>query len=386
MKEFWLKKDECTACGACVNICPKKAIYMETDEFGFDYPKITENCIDCDACESVCSRRGFKSRDNDKLPLTYAAWSNDSLIRFKSTSGGVFTELSRVVLRQGGFVVGAKYNEDNSVEHAIIQDEDGLEKIRQSKYIQSDIADIYTQIRDILNKGRKVAFCGAPCQVVGLYAYLGKDYNNLITFDFICRGMNSPKAYRSWLDEIEEEVGSKANRVWFKYKTGGWKKSPRCTKIDFKNGKNLILDQDKNLFMSGYLGPNLYIRPCCGNCQFKGVPRQADITMADFWGLDPSLDDDKGTSMVLINNVKGGKIFSEAIENLVVYERNFHEIFEGNVCFSSSVSINPKSKQFLKELDSMRFSDAIRKYTKVSFVKRMMSHIKSHYPRRAKTD
>jgi coenzyme F420-reducing hydrogenase beta subunit len=122
-------------------------------------------------------------------------------------------------------------------------------------------------------KKRPVLFCGSPCQVAGLHSYLGKKNDNLYTIDFICRGMNSPKAYKAWLREIEEKEKAKVTRVWFKYKENGWKKSPRCTRIDLSNGKYIVQKGEFNPFMSGYLGPNLYIRPSCSDCQFKGFIR-----------------------------------------------------------------------------------------------------------------
>lgn len=382
MKQFWLRPDECTACGACVNICPHNAIDLKADECGFLYPEITDWCTECNACQRICEKRLDRINNNCDKPVTYAAWSKNEDVRFKSTSGGAFTELSRVILSRGGYVVGAQYNVDNLVEHVMISDEEGLEKIRQSKYIQSDIGLVYRQIKNALKDGKEVAFCGAPCQVAGLYAYLGKSYDNLVTFDFICRGMNSPKAYKSWLNEIEDENNSKIVNVWFKYKQGGWKKSPRCTRIDFENGKHVVLDQGDNLFMSGYLSSNLYIRPSCGDCKFKGVPRQGDITLADFWGLDKKLDDDKGTSMILVNSPKGQKLFEQVNETLVLHKREFEEIFEGNVCFTDSVEVPANGKKFLRSLDKYKFSVALKKYTKRTLfekvsgkVKRIMRHI-----------
>lgn len=153
-------------------------------------------------------------------PYTYAVWTKDSDVRFKSTSGGAFTEFAKKIIDNDGYVVGAQYDKDNLVEHVMVSDYDGIERIRQSKYIQSRIGNVYCEIKDKLNQDKLVGFCGSPCQVAGLYAYLGKDYDNLITMDFICRGMNSPKAYKAWLNEIEKKEKSKATRVWFKYKEG----------------------------------------------------------------------------------------------------------------------------------------------------------------------
>lgn len=295
-------------------------------------------------------------------PDTYAVWSKDSDIRYNSTSGGAFSEFAKAILAEGGVVVGAKYNDQNLVEHAIVDNYSGIEELRQSKYLSSSVGDVYKKVKIELANGRLVAFCGSPCQVAGLYSFLGKEYVNLFTMDFICRGMNSPKAYKSWLDEVEKEKGSTATKVWFKYKDGGWKTSPKRTRVDFNDGTFKVFEGEKNLYMNGYLTSNLYIRPCCGDCQFKGVPRKSDVTFADFWGIEKELDDDKGTSMLLVNSEKGKEYFSRVRNNMEVYKKDFDSIFAGNPMFSGSVEVPKKAHDFLADLDNLTFSECLKKY------------------------
>lgn len=366
-----LNKAQCTGCAACVNICPVNAMRMMEDECGFQYPYISDSCIGCNACEKVCQNRIDEKNNNFMIPVTYAAWSKDDRIRFESTSGGAFSELAKVVLNHAGMVAGAHYTENNLVEHILISREEELDKIRQSKYVQSYIGSIFTEIRENLLQGRRVLFCGAPCQVAGLKAFLNKEYENLITVDFICRGVNSPKAFQAWLSELESRKKSKVVKVWFKYKQNGWKKSPRCTRIDFQNGATIVQNQRKNLFMEGYLNHNLYMRPSCGECQFKEMPRQGDITLADFWGLESAMDDDKGASMILVNSDKGAGLLDEASPYLELYKRDFKEVFQGNTYFNKSVKIPEASEDFLRELDKVKFSKLLKKYTKTSISKRI---------------
>lgn len=296
-------------------------------------------------------------------PATYAVWSKDSETRYNSTSGGAFTEFAKIIVDAGGYIAGAQYNKDCLVEHALISDYKGIERIRQSKYMQSFLGDTYQRVRQKLEEGYTVGFCGAPCQVAGLYMYLGKEYENLFTMDFICRGMNSPKAFKAWLNEIEKKEHSTVKKVWFKYKDGGWKTSPKRTRLDFNNGKVRIYEDEKNLYMHGYLTSNLYIRRCCGDCQFKGVPRKSDITFADFWGIEKEFDDDKGTSMILINSDKGNKYFELVKDCLVVHEKEFDSIFAGNPMFSTSALVPKQGHNFLISLDNISFSEALKKYT-----------------------
>ena len=310
------------------------------------------------------------------IPCTYAAWSKDPEIRYKSTSGGAFSEFAKTIISQGGIVAGARYNDECLAEHCIIDKTDDIELIRQSKYMSSKPLNIYREIKERLLEGRAVGYCGSPCQVAGLYAFLGKDYDNLYTFDFICRGMNSPKAFKAWLSEEEAKIGRKATRVWFKYKEGGWKSSPQRTRIDFNNSYYIVKEGEDNLFMHGYLSSNIYIRPCCGKCQFKGVPRQGDITLADFWGIDKDLDDDKGTSLLLINSERGKVLFENTKDRFIYFQRNFEEITRGNPMFDRSATVSSDVHGFLADLDSMSFSDALRKYNAYPKRRSLLSRIK----------
>ena len=373
MQSPWIEDERCTACGACMNACPVDALFLDSDSCGFSHPQIGRGCIDCGLCKKVCDSRANQSLGGFEAPRVYAAWSRQESLRFESTSGGLFSELALEVLRRGGCVYGAFYNDDNMVSCGSASDETGLAKLRQSKYVQSDIGYAFRKVESDLDSGLQVLFCGCPCQVAGLKAFLGKNCTNLLTVDFICRGVNSPKAYRSWLNEIEEQKGAKAKRVWFKYKSGGWKKSPKCTKVEFEDGTHRVFDQEGNLYMIGYLGYNLYIRPSCSACEFKGLPRCSDLTLADFWGLDKSLDDDKGASLLLVNTEKGFDIFRSIENQIVAYKRNMSEVLSGNMCLEKSVNFNPKSSDFLEMLDYLSFSKAFQKYTKKSLLRRIAS-------------
>ena len=376
MKGFWLEKAECTGCAACQNACPVDALVMEPDMCGFAYPHINDACIDCNRCEQVCEKRLELPPINDEPP-TYASWSKNADVRFESTSGGAFTELAAPVIERGGAVIGAAYNKHNVIMHTLVKDMAGLAKIRQSKYAQSVIGGVFRLVKKELEQGNEVLFCGCPCQVAGLKAYLNKEWDSLLCIDFICRGVNSPKAFASWLDEVSMRQNERIDRVWFKFKKNGWKLSPRCTQIRFANGETCVYDQQENLFMVGYLEANLYMRPSCSQCKFKGSSRRSDITLGDFWGLSKELDDDKGASLVLVNTPKGEEAFLRARDSLVVNEHTFDEILGGNVCFESSVIINPKSEQFFANLDSMPFSEALHKSFNKSILSRVKHKIKS---------
>lgn len=376
--KMWIEKDNCTGCGACTNACKFGAIKMVEDKYGFKHPEIDNSkCVNCGMCKRTCPILNAKDNNHYKKPVVYAAWSKNNDTRYNSTSGGIFTEIAHQIIREKGYVAGAKYNDKNLVVHALVENEKGIEQLRQSKYVQSDTGNIYKKVREKLEKKSLVAFVGAPCQVAGLYKFLIKDYPNLLTIEFICRGMNSPKAYKKWLEELEIKNKSKIKKVWFKYKINGWKASPKCTKIEFRNGKNIVLNGKKNTYMCGYLGPNLYIRPSCGNCKFKGIPRQADITLADFWGIEASMDNDQGTSMILVNSERGEEYIKKIKPYIVFKEKRIEDILEGNECFTKSVEINEKSKEFLSRVNEYNFDKLVKKYEpKDKIIKRIVRKAK----------
>lgn len=371
MKKRWLSPENCTGCGLCENVCPVGAISMLEDGCGFIYPSFDSKCIDCNLCEEKCKKRTKKIDKISETPLVYAAWSKNDNTRFTSTSGGLFSELARYIISNNGYVSGAVYSEKHSVIHTVVDNYDDLEKLRQSKYVQSNSKKVYKKIYELIKSGEVVMFCGTPCQIAALYAMFNNErIDNLYTVEFICRGVNSPKALRSWISEIEIKNKVEVERVWFKYKEGGWKSSPQRTRLDLKDGQSIVLENEKNAFMHGYLLSNLYIRSSCGNCEFKGVDRKADITLADFWGIDSSLDDDKGTSMVLLNNKHGEYLFELIKNQIYYYKRDFDEVLKENGCFSNSVVIPKKGTEFLEEIEDDNFSTVLKKYMKKPFIKR----------------
>lgn len=375
-----LKPNECTACAACVNICPKKCIKMEPNEEGFEYPKIDkEECIQCGLCEKVCPILNQQKLEGyTTKPKIYAAWTLDEEIRYHSTSGGVFSELAKEILAQNGLVCGAKYNEKNMIEHTMIDKYEDLVKIRQSKYAQSSIGKIYVTIKEMLEKDKTVLFCGTPCECAGLSNFLQKNYDKLYLCDFVCRGSNSPKVYSKFLEFLEKKYKSKVKKVWFKNKTYGWNRF--STKIEFENGKEYLKDRYTDLYMRGYIEENLYMRLCCSECKFKGLPRKADITLADFWGIklkDKEKDIENGTSLVMIHSEKGRQLFEKIKPHLFYEEKTLEEAIEKN---TSIIKVNKKSEhrdEFMKQIDKVRIDRLIKKYCKNNKIKRLKVTIKS---------
>ena len=289
----------------------------------------------------------------------YFAKSKSDKTRFESTSGGIFFELAKYIINCGGCVAGATFDKNLKLKHFLVNSLDELHLIQKSKYVESKAYNVYIEIKQKLDDEKLVLFSGTPCQVSALKSYLRKDYKNLITMDFICRGVNSNKAFNSWIKEIESKNKSNVDNVWFKYKIGGWKSSPMRTRVDFSNGTYKVYEGFDNLYMYGYLFQNLYLRPCCTKCRFKGSDRSSDVTVGDFWGLQKELDDDKGTSFVMLNTEKGEQIFA-SIEKNIISGFAENSTFASNPMFSSNVERSIKSNKFLALLDNYKFSKALK--------------------------
>jgi acetyltransferase-like isoleucine patch superfamily enzyme/coenzyme F420-reducing hydrogenase beta subunit len=361
-------KTKCCGCNACGDVCPKGCISYKADIEGFMYPEVNlSSCIDCHLCEKVCPM--YKSEDfrngNVDLPECRAAVSKSIMTRFASTSGGMFTVLASKMYRDGGYVGGAVFDEEWMVSQRISNDKADLEKLRGSKLHQSNSVGFYSRVKDLLVSGEKVLVCGLPCQIAALKSFLNKDYENLITVDLICRGINSPKVFKKWLSFLESECGAKVLRFRVKNKELGWRKL--TTKIEFENGKVLYDTSDTNYFTIGYLSTNVYCRPSCYSCKFKGFPRVADITIGDFWGsgktIGKELDGDLGTSIVLLNNEKGKDYYHSVISKLIDKEVPLSVVVNGNPALISSLP-NPRvdREQFYNDLDKNDFKSVANKY------------------------
>lgn len=355
----------CTGCEACSNICPVDAICMKPDRKGFLRPSVdSEACIACGRCVTVCPVLYEKSNKVlDPVEHVYAAYSSDEEIRYKSTSGGLFTELASVVLSNGGVVFGAAYDKDNRIVHTHVQDIEDLPCLRQSKYAQSVKGDAYSEAKRFLDEGRTVAFAGAPCEIAALKALVGNP-TNLITIDFLCLGCNSPMVYRRYIDSLEQEANGRATRVWFKNKELGWNRF--STRVDFENGEVYRKDRWADGFMRGYIVHPLYVRPCCEHCRFKGTPHGSDVTLGDFWGIEsviPEIDTSHGVSVVFANTLQGVDLFEKATPNLVWFEVRFEQaLTPANMnALLECVKLDPRSEKFYAELEDHGFTYAIKR-------------------------
>lgn len=343
-------KHSCCGCAACVQACPKQCISFNEDNQGFRYPLVDESlCIECGLCEKVCP---VINQAEEKKPLkVYAAQNPDEEIRLKSSSGGIFTMLAESVIDDGGVVFGVQFDQYWEVEHAYTEAKEGLAAFRGSKYVQSRTGETYKQTKDFLKAGRKVLYSGTSCQIAGLKKFLRKEYDNLITVDVVCHGAPSPLVWRTYLNDIRKCPNGTAGKnsvcsslndmpvitgISFRDKSTGWKKYGFVLrgKSASKADKNTVLSSvntykknsvlfhetvDKNLYMDVFT-KDLCLRPSCHSCPSKSGKSGSDITLGDYWGIQnhyPEMDDDKGTSLVLVNTEKGNTLFHTMPSNLL---------------------------------------------------------------------
>lgn len=362
-------KIDCCGCNACGDACPKKAITFKIDNEGFWYPVINKIlCIDCGLCDKVCPIINVQALKKNDLTqsICYVAENKNLEVVFDSTSGGMFSALADFMYKQKGYVGGAVFTEDFSVKHFISPDKADLPKLRSSKYLQSNLEGFFSEVQKLLKNGEKVLVCGSPCQMAAVRSFLKKDYENLLIVDYICRGINSPKVWHKYLDSYEERYGSKVVYCKAKSKEYGWRNLTQ--KVILANGKHYYETKDQSNFTRGYLKTGVYCRPSCYDCKFKGYPRIADITLADFWGIekiDKTLDKNLGSSLVMINSHKG-EAYYEQIKNRINYiPVPFNTIEAGNR--SLNLSVDPPKvnrKEFFEDLEKMSFLEIADKYIK----------------------
>lgn len=384
-------KSKCTGCSACVQKCPKQCISFEEDREGFKYPKVKLSvCIDCGLCEKVCP---VLQQDKPRNPvIVYAAKNSNLSTRLASSSGGIFALLAETILRQNGVVFGARFDNEWNVIHDYTESLDGLSVFLGSKYVQSKIGNTYKYAERFLKEGRKVLFSGTPCQIVGLKKYLRKNYDTLLTVDFVCHGVPSPMIWRGYLNEKIRPLGVDGRNmvsqlslkdlpvitgISFRDKRYGWKKygfsvrAKSASKAD-KNlvsqsvevtDKTLLYEPHKaNLYMKGFL-KNLYLRPSCYACPAKCGKSGADYTLADFWGASTyvgDFDDDKGLSAVLVYK---NKVNIESLD-MAFKVVGLNDILSQNPAVIKSSRMKGGRDRFFQHYNREHQIDLINRYSK----------------------
>ncbi|NLM03436.1 MAG: 4Fe-4S binding protein [Clostridiales bacterium] len=346
--------NKCTGCQLCYNVCDFDAIHIELSSEGFYVPRINfDKCINCGKCLKYCPIENDLSDYNETINV-YAAKSNDEETRMKSSSGGIFSELAKEILKQQGIVFGTAFNENNRLVHIDIDSKKDLKKLCGSKYLQSDINLSYKKAKNYLADGEKVMFIGTPCQASALRNYI-IDNDNLLIVDLVCHGVPSIKVFGKYLKYIFED--EKIKNIYFRDKQEeGWKNYYINLVGEESNYKK---SHRKDPFLYGFL-KNLYLNKICYDCPFSKIPRVSDITLGDFWGVNQELDDNKGTSLVIVNSNKG----QEIIDNLILNRKisvNPSDIISGSKqnprVIDGNMNIPKGREKLFKEIENLTFKE-----------------------------
>lgn len=304
-------ENKCTGCYACYSSCPTKAITMRLSDDGFLFPSVnSDRCIKCGLCQKYCPIINFPAKKQSPIQAV-AAFSNHEKTRLESSSGGIFSELARYFIKNNGVVFGAAFDKDFNLVHTCADKEDQLFALTGSKYIQSHINDAYISAINAAKQNRPVLFCGTPCQVAALnnlFHEKGVNTNKLCLCDVICHGVASESVFKKYLAFLSIDKKSSISQFRFRNKRLGWE---NFGSYAIYNDNSEYFEMHRNdVFMIGYL-KNLFLRESCYACQFARIPRQSDITMGDFWGINKKLYDARGVSAIIINTANGKQVFEK---------------------------------------------------------------------------
>ena len=366
-----INKKKCCGCTACLHICPVKCIKMQEDDEGFLYPSVDkEKCIHCHKCEKVCPIQNIIN-DNTETE-TYVGYSKNEEIRKQSSSGGMFSVVAEWILRQNGAVFGAAFDENFEVCHIAVETETELSKLRGSKYVQSNLLDVYPQVLQYLENGRKVLFSGTACQIAGLKKYLNNDYENLYTVDVLCHGVPSPKIWKMYLKDKQRKYNSSIEKIEFRNKKNGWKNF--SVNMEFCDNQRYCVNFYEDSFMRMFLD-NIDLRPSCYNCRYKGFPRMSDMTVGDSWGIEnymPDMDDDKGTSVILVHSSKGKQLLEAVKESINLRDTSLDKSLPKAADSRNSVKMHPNRKKYFNGVAKGQSFDILCGYLQKNFVQKVL--------------
>lgn len=378
--------DKCTACSACYNICRHHAINMLEDNHGELHPVIdNEKCILCGLCEKVCPELDNNQPTKYGKPDVYYCWLKSTEDRKQSTSGGAGFAIANAIIKQGGHVWGAAYDENMEVCYIEADNIEDLRRIQKSKYVQSKVGDSFKVIKEELDRGEQVLFAGTSCHVKGLRSFLRKDYSNLLTVDLVCHGVPGHGVFRKYKEWLETRYNDKLVFFDFRPKEKDGQERVCRTKALFKNIGSKNIELKENGYFVGFQR-NIFLRDNCYQCTCKGEERYADITIADFWGLgkikpfNHNLQRPYGISMLALNSYKGKEFLKYIHDDFVIEKRSYKEASICNTQYYESSKPSTLKNKFWEEWDKLTWDELTEKYFKYKIKDNILYCIKKFVP------
>lgn len=385
-----LNKKECCGCAACAAACPKNAIQMRQDEYGFLYPIVTESlCVDCGICKKVCM---YQEVGELKEPYkAYAAASAEDGVLRGSASGGVFFEIAKRIIENHGIVYGCAFEEKDGklqASHIRADNEEELKRLQGSKYVQSTVEASFKDVKKDLQDAKTVLFSGTPCQIGALYHYLGKkEYENLYTVDIICHGVPNMTFLQDYIQKMEKSLRGKIIDINFRDKSYGWGLNGSIIYLDRRGQK-----RKKKMPLQGFsyykmfLDADIY-RESCYNCMYAKGERVGDITVGDYWGIEKIHPEfagsvEKGVSCILVNTLKGENLLKESSQNMKLLESSVEKVARNNKQLNAPSEMTGRRKQIMKDYADQGYIGVEKKYYKRFGVKGILYRIWNYLPGR----
>ncbi|WFA08428.1 Coenzyme F420 hydrogenase/dehydrogenase, beta subunit C-terminal domain [Tissierella sp. Yu-01] len=353
MESVYSRREECCGCSACFNICPTDAISMIPDEEGFLYPLIDQDtCIDCNKCVNSCPILKDNSFKEERTPDLYVTKHKSIDVLMSSTSGGMFAALSDAILREDGIIYGVDFDDEFKVLHKRAENPEQRDRMKFSKYVQSDLSDIFQQIKNDLIDGKSVLFTGTPCQTAGLRGYFrnSRITEKLYICDLICHSIPSPLIWKDFKKYLEKENGGELTNIQFRSKIIDWTRENSNKTFMFKTTANEDYVFDERYYKL-FFGLKTIVRPSCSECRFTDVHRTSDITIADYWGIEkyaPEWLDLKGVSLILTNTQKGDKLLELISQDIHFEKRQLKEALNEQQRLSKPVESPDNRDEFWK--------------------------------------
>lgn len=354
-------KEECCGCTACKNICPVNAIEMKEDKEGFLYPIVNEEkCIKCELCKKVCPVLNIKNETKEQHAYIFQNANDD--VRRQSTSGGAFSAIAEKIIDKNGIVYGVIFDKDFNVIHKGIENKEELYKFRNSKYVQSNLNNVFKEVKENLEKDRWVCFSGTSCQIEGLKNFLRKQYEKLLLVDVVCRAVPSPLIWKKYL-KLKTQENKDIDKIYFRDKLYGYKYS-NFSVYDSQNNLRYHNGVESDPYLRAFFS-NICDRPSCYNCKFKKLNRESDITLWDCFNVEKynsKLDDDKGTTRILANTVKGKRFVEELGVTHNLEEIDVELATKNFLAMFQSVKYNSERSDFFEDVGKLEEKELFTKY------------------------